>query len=602
MLEWFAPFSGTARLAVHRPRMAYLLQARLPKAIAAGVGLMLAAGSGHGLGSGQPRVPVSPLAGAVAALDQPGAGRLGTAAGAASRVAMPRVGGVPMKGTAHAPTRHAATRGSLRPHAGWHAAFPAVGLPAGATLAMGVQTAVADLANQLASDQIKALEQQVEQVLAEARRQQVQLAQQRHRLATAEAANTWLPWLLLGGLAVGGLAIWLALRVRRLQHELDRRLWTQAEVDLHETLAPGGVLPGAPLMSSDQPLLSQAAMLGATTMPDLTIAQPRRVVTAAPVAVAAPSKPHEFSLGTGVPPRPVSVEELLDLDQQVDFFIALGQAQSAIDLLLSHVRSTGGTNALPYFKLLEIYRSQGDEEAYERTRERFNQRFNAFAPDWDGDLASGRLLEDYPEVVQRIQKAWLQPLRAVAELDALLLRRADLEPFDLPAYRDVLMLQALVRDLPAGTLHAATTTVPKMMAAVSADPALAPAGADDTVDLLLPLDDGPLDITMPRPHVPQRSSAQAMLAEWVFTRATQPWADAGVEAASGVDAAVSAGGRLAEPSRPAALDLDLSDLAPAPREFTRPAAFNDIDLRRDSHRSDLGALEEGDLVPPLSRR
>jgi hypothetical protein len=39
-------------------------------------------------------------------------------------------------------------------------------------------------------------------------------------------------------------------------------------------------------------------------------------------------------MGTNVPPRPVSVEELLDLDQQVDFFLALGQAHSATDLLL----------------------------------------------------------------------------------------------------------------------------------------------------------------------------------------------------------------------------------------------------------------------------
>ena len=581
--------------------MAYRLQARRLKAIAASVGLMLAAGSGFGLGFGRPQAPASPPAGAAAVFDQPGAGGWGTVASPASRMAAPRARGVPMQ-----PTAHAATRGSLRLDAGLQAAFPSVGLPAGAALVIGVQAAVTDLATQLVGDQIKALEQQVQQVLAEARRQQDQLAQQRQRLATAESANTWLPWLLLGGLAVGGLAIWLALRVRRLQHELDRRVWTQAEVNLHQALAPGGVPPpGAPLMSPDAPLLSQAATLGATSLPDLMIAQPRRVAHAGPAAVDSPSKPHEFSLGTGVPPRPVSVEELLDLDQQVDFFIALGQEQSAVDLLLGHVRGTGGTNALPYIKLLEIYRVQGDEEAYERTRERFNQRFNAFAPDWGGDLASGRLLEDYPEVVQRLQRAWLQPLRAVAELDALLLRRADLEPLDLPAYREILMLHALVRDLPAGTLHAATTTVSKMVAAVLSDPAPAPAPevADDVVDVLLPLGDGPLDITLPRPHISQRSSAQAMLAEWVFTRTTQPRAAAGVDPADRADAAVLANGRFDEPSsRPVALDLDLSELAPAPREFTQPAAFTDIDLRRDGHRSDLGALEDGHLAPPLSRR
>jgi len=312
---------------------------------------------------------------------------------------------------------------------------------------------VAQAAAQVAGDQIKALEQQVLQALAEARRQQDQLGQLQHRLAAAESANRWLPWLLLGLVGAGALALWLALRVRRLLREQARQAWATG---------PGGEAEAAPatgataLLSPDQPLLSRVGDLAgagqaAATQPSLTVAHPM----VAAVAAAAGSPPErslpasDFALGSGVPPRPVSVEELLDLDQQADFFLVLGQEQAAVDLLLSHVRSTGGTSALPYFKLLEIYRQQGEEEAYERTRERFNQRFNAFAPDWSGDLAAGRGLEDYVDVIERLQRAWPQPLRTVAELESLLLRRADLEPFDMPAYRDVLMLHALVRDLPA---------------------------------------------------------------------------------------------------------------------------------------------------------
>jgi hypothetical protein len=259
------------------------------------------------------------------------------------------------------------------------------------------------------------------------------------------------------------------------------------------------------------------------------------------------------------------------------------------------VRSTGGTYAMPYFRLLEIYRQQGDDEAYERTRERFNQRFNAFAPDLSGDLASGRTLEDYPEVVQRLQRAWTHPLRAAAELESLLLRRADLDPFDLPAYRDILMLHALVRDLPAGLPPAATA------AAAQATPAEAPAPSasidaipDAGVDLLLPLgDDGSAG---PAPWLPlsERANAQAMLAQWVFTRASNPAVEAGTDAAAW---STRPAGR---PEAPMALDLDLSEFAPAPREFTRPAAFTDIDLRRDGHRSDLGALDNSDVPPPRS--
>ncbi len=316
-----------------------------------------------------------------------------------------------------------------------------------------------------------------------------------------------------------------------------------------------------------------------------------------------PLSTRDFAMGTHALPRPASVEELLDLDQQVDFFLALGQAQSAIDVLLGHVRATGGTSALPYFKLLQIYREQGDEEAFERTRERFNQRFNAQAPDWSGESAGGRTLEDYPEVLHRLQRAWPQPIRAVAEMEGLLLRRADLEPFDLPAYRDLLMLHALVRDLPAAPVAepAAAAAVASTAAAPATTPAvlnIAPpppaAMAGDTVDLLLPLGEEPLDITAPRPHLAEESSAQAMLADWVFTRAAQARRAAG--AAEPPERAAAAHGPGIK------LDLDLSDYAPAPREFTRPAAFTDIDMRRDKRLSDLGGLDAADSDPLPSRR
>ena len=275
--------------------------------------------------------------------------------------------------------------------------------------------------------------------------------------------------------------------------------------------------------------------------------------------------------------------------------MVLGQEQSAIDLLLGHVRATGGTSALPYFKLLEIYRRQDDEEAYERTRERFNLRFNAAAPDWHGDLSAGRQLDSYLDVVQRLQLVWSSPQRAVAELESLLLRRADLEPFDLPAFHDVLTLHALMLDM-AG--HAAlpadvAQVTPLATPAVVATPA-ATTAADDSgnVDLLLPLG----DVGMPstgHQRAGEPVGARAMLAEWVYSRTVTP-------AAAG---AGLAGARADTVSRPPKLDLDLSDFAPAPREFTRPAAFTDVDMRRDNRIADLTPFDDSDLLPPsISRR
>jgi len=145
--------------------------------------------------------------------------------------------------------------------------------------------------------------------------------------------------------------------------------------------------------------------------------------------------------------RPVSVDELIDLEQQADFFLVLGEEDAAVDLLMAHLRSTGGVSPLPYLKLLEIYRRRGDREAYERMRKRFGQRFNAVAAQWNADPEQGRDLQDYPAVLATLQSCWSQPLDAMAELENLLFRKRSGQLFDLPAYRDVLTLFSVARDL-----------------------------------------------------------------------------------------------------------------------------------------------------------
>ena len=193
------------------------------------------------------------------------------------------------------------------------------------------------------------------------------------------------------------------------------------------------------------------------------------------VPMLQPDPPGSFTAPGLTPPaaeragslRDVTIEELIDLEQQAEFFVVLGQDEAAIDLLVEHLRSTGGGSPLPYLKLLEIHHRRGNRDAYDRTRSRFNQRFNAYAPEWEAGLEHGLDLEDYPGIVPRLQQAWPRPLDAMAELEALLFRKSHGELFDLPAYRDVLFLYSLARDLL------------DREAAHSGD-----------VDLLLPLSDG----------------------------------------------------------------------------------------------------------------
>jgi hypothetical protein len=181
----------------------------------------------------------------------------------------------------------------------------------------------------------------------------------------------------------------------------------------------------------------------------------------------------------------MSVEELIDLEQQAEFFVALGQDEAAIDLLMGHLRSSGGASPLPYLKLLEIYRRRNEREAYEGIRERFDRRFNAYAHEWQADPAQGRSLAEYPAVLGRLQALWAAPTQTLRALEALLFRQdAGAASFDLPAYRELLFLYAVARDL------------------AEREPGTA------SVDLLLPLGaDEPGDSSMTQLHATSTSHA-----------------------------------------------------------------------------------------------
>ena len=223
-------------------------------------------------------------------------------------------------------------------------------------------------------------------------------------------------------------------------------------------VAPDAARPGAPADSNPSgagagpapaAAQSQEDAGEATTAFDVAAVSERSVSN--PAWVSRPLNPQNVTPALTVvaePARELSVEELIDLEQQAEFFVVLGQDEAAIDLLMSHVRSDGGISPLPYLKLLEIYRRRGENEAYERIRERFNRRFNAYAPDWDSDLQQGRSLEDYPDIVERLNALWVTPARVMQTLDASLFRRNMTDQtFDLPAYRELLFLYSIARDL-----------------------------------------------------------------------------------------------------------------------------------------------------------
>ena len=274
------------------------------------------------------------------------------------------------------------------------------------------------------------------------------------------------------------------------------------------------------------------------------------------------TRPAPFQIPAMPPPESAdepaaahTVDVLIDLEQQVEFCIVLGQDDAAIELLMNPVRSDDGTSPLPYLLLLEIYKRRGDASAYERIRERFDRRFGAKAPDWSSDLQQSNGLVDYPATVQRIQALWAAPNETMDMLAAALIRRPPIrDTFDLPTYRELLILYAVARDLSTqegGLPNGADTLVSVAAAGVGAPPAPISAidsddVATDAIDLLLPLGDDARATSIARLHATTPlqvgpASPQPPLALDLDLSAAAPMAcvtdaNAGVDAKVDVDA------------------------------------------------------------------
>jgi hypothetical protein len=147
--------------------------------------------------------------------------------------------------------------------------------------------------------------------------------------------------------------------------------------------------------------------------------------------------------------RSVATEELFDVQQQSDFFVSLGEFDQAIGVLKMHLHESQEPSALAYLDLFKLYHRLGRRDEYEKLREEFNRQFNASAPPFDQYSDSNRGLEAYETAFGRIQALWPQP-KVLDVIEKSIFRDAadpESEVFDLEAYRELLLLHAIAKDV-----------------------------------------------------------------------------------------------------------------------------------------------------------
>ena len=151
--------------------------------------------------------------------------------------------------------------------------------------------------------------------------------------------------------------------------------------------------------------------------------------------------------------RSINMQEMLDVRQQADFFMALGQHDEAVGILVAHISESGLSNPLVYLDLLKALHTLSRKTEYDRYRSEFNDLFTGLVPDYEGFDKGGNGLDAYGDVTRRITTLW--PSQAAIDfIELCLVRTPEIDPakgFDLNAYRDLLTLHAVASRIATST-------------------------------------------------------------------------------------------------------------------------------------------------------
>jgi hypothetical protein len=175
-------------------------------------------------------------------------------------------------------------------------------------------------------------------------------------------------------------------------------------------------------------------------------------VTRAPAHDRTPSRMaglRDFHSSMSGSLRSVNTQEVLDVRQQAEFFMTLGQYDDAISLLENNIHDNDESNPLVYLDLLKALHTLSRKEAFDRYRGEFNAVFTGQVPVYAQFSQSGQGLEAYPELCAHIASLW--PSKAALEfIEKCMVREANAAAavnFDLEAFRELLLLHAVLTRL-----------------------------------------------------------------------------------------------------------------------------------------------------------
>lgn len=144
------------------------------------------------------------------------------------------------------------------------------------------------------------------------------------------------------------------------------------------------------------------------------------------------------------------VEEISDVTQEAEFWISLNDPQRAIEILEQQSNVDHPESPVPWLYLLDLYREVKNKEKHDALHARFIRLFNANIAKYGESIQSiqPQTIEEYPHLLSRICTLWNKD-GIVEFLEGLLIDDRDgaRVGFDLPVYREILLLISIAHEL-----------------------------------------------------------------------------------------------------------------------------------------------------------
>lgn len=273
-------------------------------------------------------------------------------------------------------------------------------------------------------------------------------------------------------LACGAGVVYVWMRLRRVSQS-DAPWWRDGGVsagsgwaDGQHTLSPGRPTEPAATTPVEAAEPAPAAPLSAVDIdlhlgepvrtpqpPPAAPEQPTPASAQAPIVVGRTSGHADFAHSMNASLRALNTQEMLDVRQQAEFFMTLGQHEDAIHLLQDSISHSDDSNPLVYLDLLRVLHTLGRKSDYDHYRAAFNELFSGHVPAYAEFNQIREGLEAYPDVCQQISALW--PSEEVVSYIEQCLVRASADDrahaFDLEAFRDLLMLHGVARRMAASS-------------------------------------------------------------------------------------------------------------------------------------------------------